>query len=205
MSKDLCYYECKKNFHNTFQISVITKQSKVKLISSKTSYLALQIESCSVSFFAHVDIFHVSIFNQLSCPTEHFLQGTCRHSLTHAYVHTHIHMQSECGEAGTTLRNHAPSPPSVYGLQTKTMLHGSDLKIPDSLYQQHFALPCTRTHTHTDIMHIPLKPPKLQPKSTAGGAQAINTSSSGFPRVILQHFTFFFFWTLLYFTCMQKV
>lgn len=44
----------------------------------------------------------------------------------------------------------------------------------------------TPANTHTSYA------PYLQPKSTPGEAEAINSSSSGFPWVLLQHFSSFF-------------
>lgn len=92
------------------------------------------------------------------------------------------------------MRKHALSPPSARGLQTKTVLHGSARKIPDLPHQQHFTLPAPHlhAHAHAHIIHSLHKPLKCCPKAHQWGAEAINTSNSGLPWVLMQHFTSFF-------------
>lgn len=98
--------------------------------------------------------------------------------LTHRCSLIHMSMQNECGEAGTTLRKHALSPPSVHGLQTKTVLHGSALKIPDLPHQQHFTLPATHSHAHThSLIHSLLKPLKCSPKAHQEGRRQLTPAT----------------------------
>lgn len=71
---------------------------------------------CTLNWIPFRQIFQLSNIssvniNPLSYQIGCFLQGTCRHSLANAHVYGRIRMQNECGEAGTTLRKHAPSRP----------------------------------------------------------------------------------------------
>lgn len=121
-------------------------------------------------------------------PNLEYLQWTCSPSLQ-MHMCLNIHMQHECIEAGTTLRQHALSPSSVHGLQTKTVLHGT----ADSWFTPSAIFSSTRytlapTHTHHMCIH-PLSP--LQLRSTTGRAEAISTSSCGLPRGVTAAFYVF--------------
>lgn len=112
----------------------------------------------------------------------------------HSQLHTCAYIcKRECSQAGTTLRKHAPSPLSVNGLQTKTTLHGSALKGTQFTSSATFCSKRTPVHTHQTL------PDQLQPSSTLGGAETINTGNTVLPYPLMQHFTF-----LAPFLCLPK-